>query len=81
MFGSEPVAFAYPNGDLSPEVVSVVAEAGCRFAFTTRPGLVEAGDDRLLLNRFFVRDDADVAELLVVASGLPALMKRVLGRS
>jgi peptidoglycan/xylan/chitin deacetylase (PgdA/CDA1 family) len=80
LFGVEPIAFAYPNGDHSPQVVSAVAESGCRYAFTTREGLVSPGDQPLLLNRLFVRDDADAAEAIVVASGLPALLKRVLRR-
>jgi peptidoglycan/xylan/chitin deacetylase (PgdA/CDA1 family) len=36
--GHTPAAFAYPSGQLTPEVADVVAAAGIRAAFTTRRG-------------------------------------------
>ncbi len=81
LVGTPPRAFAYPNGDVSDEVVALVAECGMRWALTTEPVLVDERSDPLRLGRIFVRDDAGASELIVFASGLQGALKRLLGRS
>jgi peptidoglycan/xylan/chitin deacetylase (PgdA/CDA1 family) len=78
MLGTTPIAFAYPNGDHSPEVERIVAESGLRFGFTTEPRSIEPDEDAYRLPRFFVRDDATAPELVVFASGLKGLLSRLL---
>jgi peptidoglycan/xylan/chitin deacetylase (PgdA/CDA1 family) len=63
--------FAYPNGDYNDDDVALVAEAGYRWAFTTRPGFLGARLDPLRLPRIVVRDDMPAFELLVRAGGMP----------
>lgn len=78
MCGTAARAFAYPNGEVSPEVLSLVAECGIDYAMTTAPGVVDTSSDPLRLGRIFVRDNASVSELIVFASGLQALLKRLI---
>lgn len=65
-----PRAFAYPHGDHDKVVRDRIAAAGLRAAFTVRPGLVRAGDDRYALHRIEVmrRDGAGLRLILKVAS-------------
>lgn len=53
--GASPPVFAYPAGQMSAEVIDVVAGAGFDAAFTTRRGLNRIGDcDPLTLRRINV---------------------------
>ena len=64
--GSDVDFFAYPNGqpeDLSPEVVSLVREAGYSAAFTTTQGVNRRRHDPILLPRIAFRPDHPVAML------------------
>jgi peptidoglycan/xylan/chitin deacetylase (PgdA/CDA1 family) len=72
--GAEPVALAYPNGAHSPDVEAIVADAGFRCAFTLDERSVTAAEDPYRFGRTFVRDEAGVPELLVLASGLHGLL-------
>lgn len=78
MCGTAARVFAYPNGEVSQEVVSLVGECGIDYAMTTAPGFVESSSDPFRLGRIFVRDNASVSELIVFASGLQALLKRLI---
>ncbi len=78
LVGIQPRVFAYPNGELSDEVVEAVEECGLRFAVTTKPVLLNTNSDPLRLGRIFVRDDAGTSELIVFASGLHGALKRLL---
>jgi peptidoglycan/xylan/chitin deacetylase (PgdA/CDA1 family) len=55
MIGNAVDAFAYPYGEVSPGVRSMVQEAGYTSATTTRRGRVRPNDDRLLLPRKILR--------------------------
>lgn len=49
---------AYPNGNHDDAVVAAAASQGYAIAFTTMPGVVSAGDDRLRLRRINIQDHA-----------------------
>ncbi len=76
VLGVQPRVFAYPNGAFSEMIVSIVSETGIRFAVTTEPVLNDARTDPLRLGRIYIRDAAGPSELVTVASGLPAMLKR-----
>lgn len=71
--------FAYPNGVFSDEIAATVRDSEIPFAVTTEPVLVDASSDPLRLGRIFIRDTAEASELIVFASGLQGILKRVLG--
>lgn len=79
LLGLESRIFAYPNGAFSDTIAEAVRNAGMRFAVTTEPVLADATSDPLRLGRIFIRDTADESELVVFASGLQGILKRVLG--
>jgi peptidoglycan/xylan/chitin deacetylase (PgdA/CDA1 family) len=56
LLGRPVTSFAYPYGQVSPETVAVVRQAGFERACTTRPGAVEAGTGPLELPRFAAQD-------------------------
>jgi peptidoglycan/xylan/chitin deacetylase (PgdA/CDA1 family) len=49
--GKPCTLFAYPNGDFSPEVRALVADAGYKLAFINRPGAWLENTDPLLIPR------------------------------
>jgi glycosyltransferase involved in cell wall biosynthesis/peptidoglycan/xylan/chitin deacetylase (PgdA/CDA1 family)/SAM-dependent methyltransferase len=59
--GPAPIALAYPFGVSDERIARIAALAGYRLGFTTRPGLVDLGDRRMMLPRIEVRGDADLA--------------------
>lgn len=70
----QPVdAFAYPNGDYSPQVVEAIRSAGYRLAFTTESRLAGPGDDPMRVPRLNIheRDAATDAEFLSRILRLP----------
>jgi peptidoglycan/xylan/chitin deacetylase (PgdA/CDA1 family) len=72
--GSEPAAFAYPNGDWDPRAERILTELGYRAAFLFDHALTRPGRDPLRLSR--VRTDSTVSQqrLELIVSGLhPAL--------
>lgn len=79
--GTTPHVFAYPNGDVSDEVSGIVAACGIRYAVTTEPVCVDRRSEPLRLGRIFIRDDAETSELIVFASGLHGMLKRMLRRA
>lgn len=56
LIGERPTLFAYPNGkpqvDYDARHVTMVRRAGCRFAFSTRPGAASSSTPCLELPRF-----------------------------
>jgi len=56
ILGERPLLFAYPNGkpgsDYDARHVAMVERAGCRFAFSTRPGAGRQTTPRLEIPRF-----------------------------
>lgn len=62
---------AYPNGDHDQGTVAAAAESGFSLAFTTVPGSVGAGDDRLRLRRINIHEAA--------TSTRPEFLCRLLG--
>jgi peptidoglycan/xylan/chitin deacetylase (PgdA/CDA1 family) len=81
LVGTQPRVFAYPNGVLDDGVAALVADSGLRYAVTTEPVLVDERSDPLRLGRIFVRDDAGASELIVFASGLHGVLKRLFRRT
>lgn len=51
LLGRPVAAFAYPYGELGPETIAAVRQAGYAAAVTTQPALVRAGADPLQLGR------------------------------
>ncbi|MDQ7794639.1 MAG: polysaccharide deacetylase family protein [bacterium] len=49
--GEEALAFAFPWGEYTPEVVALVQEAGHKLLFTTEEGMITAASDPLALPR------------------------------
>lgn len=64
LLGEEVTSFAYPSGRVDERVRGVVAEAGYKIAFTTRPGLNHWGDP-LLLNRAEISEVDTTADFLM----------------
>ncbi len=79
--GSSPRVFAYPNGEFDDAVSGIVSACGIRYAVTTEAAYVEASSEPLRLGRIFVRDDASMSELIVFASGLHGMLRRLLHRT
>jgi peptidoglycan/xylan/chitin deacetylase (PgdA/CDA1 family) len=50
-------AFAYPNGDWSPETRQILADAGFRLAVTTTPGAWTSQSDHLAIPRLNICED------------------------
>lgn len=65
--GAPPVAIAYPNGDLSPGVLTVTRDLGLRLGWTLqprkeRPAAVRLPGRELAMGRFVVWGDRDLDE-------------------
>ncbi|HHJ13741.1 MAG TPA: polysaccharide deacetylase family protein [Gammaproteobacteria bacterium] len=56
--GTPVRAIAYPNGDSSPEIEQMAAEAGYQVAFSTRKGLVDPNSPRMALPRVNMHEQA-----------------------
>jgi len=63
--------FSYPNGNWSPEVATLVGEAGYQLAFTTEPGFVSCGDDRFAIRRVNIHEG--------LMNSKPMFLARVVG--
>lgn len=70
--GVKPLAFAYPNGGYSSEVVEMVRDSGFQFAVTTQPGINQFDSQAHLLKRI------DIHHL--IGSDLPSFIFRLLVR-
>jgi peptidoglycan/xylan/chitin deacetylase (PgdA/CDA1 family) len=68
--GTAPT-FSYPNGYCNADVVDRVRQSGYRLAFTTRRGLVSAGDDRFTVCRYNIHE--------AVTATTPMFLARVTG--
>ena len=55
--GRPTIAFCYPNGSYSPEVVRMVADAGYRCAVTTRRGPLGSSAGPFELRRILLHED------------------------
>lgn len=60
--GIDATALAYPNGDHSPEVERLAANAGYRLAFTTVGGCVDPQGDAYTVRRINLNDNAAGSE-------------------
>lgn len=58
----EPIALAYPNGDHSPLVQQLAADAGYQLAFTTVNGCVDTQDSPFTVRRINLSDAAAGSE-------------------
>jgi peptidoglycan/xylan/chitin deacetylase (PgdA/CDA1 family) len=70
-FARTSPTFSYPNGYCNAEVIDRVRRAGFRLAFTTRRGLVAAGDDRFTVCRYNIHE--------AVTATTPMFLARVTG--
>lgn len=60
--GTPVHSFAYPYGATDADVVRAVRGAGYGLAFTTRPGAVQSAQGVLLLRRFDIHRNVDLAD-------------------
>lgn len=65
----------WPYGRRSPAAVETAKQAGYQAAFTTRPGVVEAGGDPFDIRRIVVKDDVGWFERRVAVYTSPVLSK------
>lgn len=77
---TEIYALAYPNGDFSEREKEYLRETGYTCAVTLDGGYNDAQTDLFALRRMPVYDDAGVNELLVKASGMWDIIRRLFGR-
>jgi peptidoglycan/xylan/chitin deacetylase (PgdA/CDA1 family) len=70
-------AFAYPNGDYSEREISAVEKSGYQCAVTLDLGFNSRSTPPFQLKRICINDDAGVDELLVKASGLWGILRKV----
>jgi peptidoglycan/xylan/chitin deacetylase (PgdA/CDA1 family) len=68
-FGVERPTFAFPYGDLSPELVEAAKELGVACCLSTRRQRVRSGDDAYLWGRFDVESNDSPAVLAAKLSG------------
>jgi poly-beta-1,6-N-acetyl-D-glucosamine N-deacetylase len=76
----EVYALSYPNGDYGEREIAMAGDAGYTCAITVDPGFNSLTTDLFALKRICVEDDADLSTLLAKACGLPAYVKKLLGR-
>jgi poly-beta-1,6-N-acetyl-D-glucosamine N-deacetylase len=76
-YGLDVVALAYPNGDYSDRDLLLTEEAGYACGLTVDAGFNTLGTDRFRLKRICIDDRDGVDELLVKASGLWAVLTRL----
>lgn len=69
-YGLEIFGLAYPNGDYKERDILFVQKAGYKYGVTLDRGYNNSKTDIFKLKRFVIRDNCDVEELLVKASGL-----------
>ncbi len=72
-------AFAYPNGEYSNRDIALVKKAGYSCAITVDNGFNDKNTDLFRLKRFVIRDDHDMHQLIVKASGAWAFVKTLIG--
>lgn len=78
-FGLNINAIAYPNGDYSDRDVELAKEAGYKCGLTVDPGFNTINSDLFRLKRIPMRDNEDINELLVKASGFWYFIKKLSG--
>jgi peptidoglycan/xylan/chitin deacetylase (PgdA/CDA1 family) len=76
-YGLSIYALAYPNGDYTAREIDLCQEAGYQCALTLKPGYNDRRTNPYELRRFCIRDEASWAELVVKASGLWGMLKRL----
>jgi len=65
------VAFSYPNGDYSPDIVDFVRNNGYQVAFSTKNGYVDSSSDPFALKRINIHNDA--------TKNIPLFLSTILG--
>lgn len=78
-YGLGVYALSYPNGDYSDRETSMARKAGYECGVTVDPGFNSQRTDLFRLRRLSIRDDADISELIVRASGLWGYIKKIFG--
>jgi peptidoglycan/xylan/chitin deacetylase (PgdA/CDA1 family) len=77
-YGLRIYALSYPNGNYSDREISIAKEVGYECGVTVDVGFNSQSTDLFRLKRMCVRDDADINELLVKASGLWWYIRKIL---
>ena len=80
-YGLNIYALCYPNGDYSERELSLVEEAGYECGLTADLGFNSKDTDIFRLSRIGVRDDSDIHELLVRASGLWSFLVHIITKT
>jgi poly-beta-1,6-N-acetyl-D-glucosamine N-deacetylase len=73
-------AFSYPNGDYGEREILYAKKAGYKYGITADVGYNDSNTDLFKLKRITARDDADIDELLVKATGLWIYLKKFVKR-
>jgi peptidoglycan/xylan/chitin deacetylase (PgdA/CDA1 family) len=76
-FGLSIYALAYPNGDYSAREIAAAEASGYSCALTLDCGFNSRKTPLFQLKRICINDDAELAELLVKASGLWGFLKNL----
>jgi peptidoglycan/xylan/chitin deacetylase (PgdA/CDA1 family) len=76
-YGLSIYALAYPNGDYAAREIELCQEAGYQCALTLKPGYNDRRTNPYELKRFCIRDEASWPELMVKASGVWGMLKRL----
>lgn len=76
-YGLNVSAFSYPNGSYGEREIEYTRATGYECALTVEDGYNNERTDLFRLKRISVPDDADINELLVRASGLWGMLKRL----
>ncbi len=79
--GLEVNALAYPHGNYSDRDIRLCEQAGYDCGLTVDPGFNTVKTNRYRLKRLPVNDTDDLNELIVKASGLWELLKRLAGKN
>jgi peptidoglycan/xylan/chitin deacetylase (PgdA/CDA1 family) len=80
-YGLEINALAYPHGNYSDRDIQLCEQAGYDCGLTVDPGFNTVKTNRYRLKRLPVNDTDDINELIVKASGLWELLKRLSGKN
>lgn len=75
-YNFETDVLSYPNGDYGEREILFAKKAGYRYGITLDAGYNDSKTDPFRLKRFSIRDDSDIDELLVKASGLWWYLRR-----
>jgi len=80
LIGCSVVSFAYPYGLFNKEIIDKVKEAGFKYAFTTKEGLLKKAENTFLLPRIGLEEKMNPTHLRVRISYALELYEKLRGR-